>query len=30
MGGLTILTLPHHLTLPGHKPKSHNTSHHFG
>ena len=30
MGGLTILTLPHHLTLPGHKPKRHNTSHHFG
>ena len=30
MGGLTILTLPHHLTLPGHKPKHRNTSHHFG
>jgi hypothetical protein len=30
MGGLTILTLPDHLTLPGHKSKARKTSHHLG
>jgi hypothetical protein len=30
MGGLTVLTLPHHLTLPGHKSKNHKRSHNLG